>query len=104
MNVGHTVISNIFNGYHKASPAVAERILAEVIKLESARPCLLCAVADTRNGWRAKTCWNWQSAIAWLPAKLGVRVASNLHRAPLNIWPAARRRIQIWPVRWRKLF
>ena len=38
MNVGHTVISNIFNGYHKASPAVAERILAEVIKLESATP------------------------------------------------------------------
>ena len=38
MNVGHTVISNIFNGYHKASPAVAERILAEVIKLESAPP------------------------------------------------------------------
>ena len=38
MNVGHTVISNIFNGYHKASPAVAERILSEVIKLESAPP------------------------------------------------------------------
>jgi hypothetical protein len=38
MNVGHTFISNIFNGYHKASPAVAERILAEVIKLESAPP------------------------------------------------------------------
>ena len=38
MNVGHTVISNIFNGYHKASPAVAERILSEVIKLESATP------------------------------------------------------------------
>ena len=38
MNVGHTVISNIFNGYHKASPAVAERILSEVIKLESAQP------------------------------------------------------------------
>ena len=37
-NVGHTVISNIFNGYHKASPAVAKRILAEVIKLESAPP------------------------------------------------------------------
>ena len=38
MNVGHTFISNIFNGYHKASPAVAERILAEVIKLESQPP------------------------------------------------------------------
>ena len=38
MNVGHTFISNIMNGYHKASPAVAERILAEVIKLESAPP------------------------------------------------------------------
>lgn len=38
MNVGHTFISNIFNGYHKASPAVAERILSEVIKLESAPP------------------------------------------------------------------
>ena len=38
MNVGHTFISNIFNGYYKASPAVAERILAEVIKLESAPP------------------------------------------------------------------
>lgn len=38
MNVGHTYISNIMNGYHKASPAVAERILAEVIKLESATP------------------------------------------------------------------
>lgn len=38
MNVGHTVISNIFNGYHKASPAVAERILSEVIKLESQPP------------------------------------------------------------------
>lgn len=38
MNAGHTVISNIFNGYHKASPAVAERILSEVIKLESATP------------------------------------------------------------------
>ena len=38
MNVDHTFISNIFNGYYKASPAVAERILAEVIKLESAPP------------------------------------------------------------------
>ena len=38
MGVGHTYISNIMNGYHKASPAVAERILAEVIKLESAPP------------------------------------------------------------------
>lgn len=38
MGVGHKFISNIFNGYHKASPAVAERILAEVIKLESAPP------------------------------------------------------------------
>lgn len=38
MNVGHTYISNIMNGYHKASPAVAERILSEVIKLESAPP------------------------------------------------------------------
>ena len=38
MNVGHTYISNIFNGYHKASPAVAERILSEVIKLESQPP------------------------------------------------------------------
>lgn len=38
MNVGHTYISNIMNGYHKASPAVAARILAEVIKLESAPP------------------------------------------------------------------
>ena len=38
MNVGRTFIGNIFNGYHKASPAVAERILAEVIKLESAPP------------------------------------------------------------------
>ena len=38
MNVGHTFISNIFNGYHKASPAVAERILSAVIKLESAPP------------------------------------------------------------------
>jgi hypothetical protein len=38
MNVGHTYISNIMNGYHKASPAVAERILSEVIKLESSPP------------------------------------------------------------------
>ena len=38
MNVGHTYISNIMNGYHRASPAVAERILSEVIKLESAPP------------------------------------------------------------------
>ena len=38
MNVGHTFISNIFNGYHKASPAVAARILSEVIKLESQPP------------------------------------------------------------------
>lgn len=38
MGVGHTYISNIMNGYHKASPAVAERILSEVIKLESAPP------------------------------------------------------------------
>ena len=28
MGVGHTYISNIMNGYHKASPAVAERILS----------------------------------------------------------------------------
>ena len=38
MGVGHTYISNIMNGYHRASPAVAERILSEVIKLESAPP------------------------------------------------------------------
>jgi transcriptional regulator with XRE-family HTH domain len=38
MGVGRTYIGNIFNGYHRASPAVAERILAEVIKLESAPP------------------------------------------------------------------
>ncbi len=38
MGVGHTYISNIMNGYDKASPAVAERILSEVIKLESAPP------------------------------------------------------------------
>lgn len=38
MGVSRTYISNIMNGYHKASPAVAERILAEVIKLESAPP------------------------------------------------------------------
>ena len=38
MGVGHTFISNIMNGYHRASPAVAARILAEVIKLESAPP------------------------------------------------------------------
>ena len=38
MNVGHTYISNIMNGYHKASPVVAARILSEVIKLESAPP------------------------------------------------------------------
>ena len=38
MGVGHTYISNIMNGYHHASPAVAERILSEVIKLESAPP------------------------------------------------------------------
>jgi transcriptional regulator with XRE-family HTH domain len=38
MGVGHTYISNIFNGHDKASPAVAARILAEVIKLESAPP------------------------------------------------------------------
>jgi len=38
MNVGGTYISIIMNGYHKASPAVAARILAEVIKLESAPP------------------------------------------------------------------
>jgi len=38
MGVSHTYISNIMNGHHKASPAVAERILAEVIKLESAPP------------------------------------------------------------------
>ena len=35
MNVGHTYISNIFNHYQKTSPAVAARILSEVIKLES---------------------------------------------------------------------
>ena len=38
MGVARTYIGNIFNGYHRASPAVAERILAEVIKLESAPP------------------------------------------------------------------
>ena len=38
MGVGHTYISNIMNGYHRASPVVAERILAEVIRLESAPP------------------------------------------------------------------
>ena len=38
MGVGHTYISNIMNGYHKASPVVAERILSEVIKLESSPP------------------------------------------------------------------
>lgn len=38
MGVARTYITNIMNGYHKASPAVAERILAEVIKLESAPP------------------------------------------------------------------
>ena len=38
MGVDHTYITNIMNGYDKASPAVAERILAEVIKLESAPP------------------------------------------------------------------
>jgi len=38
MGVGHTYISNIMNGYHHASPAVAARILAEVIRLESAPP------------------------------------------------------------------
>ena len=84
MNVGHTFIRNIFNGYHKASPAVAERILSEVIKLESATPLPIAAVADTRNGWSAKTCWSWQSAIAWLPAILDGRAASNQHRERLN--------------------
>jgi transcriptional regulator with XRE-family HTH domain len=38
MNVGHTYISNIFNHYQKTSPAVAARILSEVIKLESRPP------------------------------------------------------------------
>ena len=38
MGVGHTYISSIMNGCHKASPAVAARILAEVIRLESAPP------------------------------------------------------------------
>lgn len=38
IGVGRTYIGNIFNGYDRASPAVAERILAEVIKLESAPP------------------------------------------------------------------
>jgi len=38
MGVHRTYISNIMSGYDKASPAVAERILAEVIKLESAPP------------------------------------------------------------------
>ena len=38
MGVGHTYISNIMIGYHRASPAVAARIVAEVIKLESAPP------------------------------------------------------------------
>ena len=38
MGVRRTYITNIMNGYDKASPAVAERILAEVIKLESAPP------------------------------------------------------------------
>ena len=38
MNVGHTYISNIFNHYQKTSPAVAARILSEVIKLESQPP------------------------------------------------------------------
>ncbi len=37
MGVGHTYISNIMN-YHRASPVVAARILAEVIRLESAPP------------------------------------------------------------------
>ena len=35
MNVGRTYIGNIFNHYQKTSPAVAARILSEVIKLES---------------------------------------------------------------------
>ena len=38
MGVHRSYISNIMSGYDKASPAVAERILAEVIKLESAPP------------------------------------------------------------------
>jgi hypothetical protein len=38
MGVGRTYIGNIMNGYHRASPVVAERILAEVIRLESAPP------------------------------------------------------------------
>ena len=38
MGVHRTYISNIMSGHDKASPAVAERILAEVIKLESAPP------------------------------------------------------------------
>ena len=38
MGVRRTYITYIMNGYDKASPAVAERILAEVIKLESAPP------------------------------------------------------------------
>lgn len=38
MNMGHTYISNIFNHYQKTSPAVAARILSEVIKLESRPP------------------------------------------------------------------
>ena len=38
MGVRRTYITNIMNGYDKASPAVAERILSEVIKLESQPP------------------------------------------------------------------
>ena len=38
MGVARIYITNIMNGYLKASPAVAERILAEVIKLESSPP------------------------------------------------------------------
>ena len=38
MGVHRTYISNIMSGHDKASPAVAERILAEVIKLESQPP------------------------------------------------------------------
>ena len=38
MGVRRTYITNIMNGYDEASPAVAARILSEVIKLESQPP------------------------------------------------------------------
>ena len=52
----------------------------------------------------AKPAFERQSAIDWLPAILDGRAASNRHRERPNTSQAARRRILIWPVRWKSYF